>query len=296
MFFSTKVWPLVISDTRILTAATQTTYTRPTVSPLGARISASSGGTTYVKTTSGSIITVVPKSLATLGGKIISSNIVSGQSATHPGCVFNWSHFLWSVTLLSSANRHNDKDHHHPCDLQTQCHRGSENHRKGSDHSGAAWKERCHHAVKCRGQSATPLVFTMNKLNMKLIWTVCDISGWEGTAGCSGDQTCHHHGLQTHHKDDCYPAQRHDQWIPVHRYQDHPNQDRLWPAGQNAGETSYDIKTSRCSTKPQLPQSERSQWFEGADDEVQTLLRFICRRWPAANIDSDSNRIFMRHL
>lgn len=60
--------------------ATQATYTRPTVSPIGARISASSGGTTYVKTTSGSIITVVPKSLATLGGKIISSNIVSGES------------------------------------------------------------------------------------------------------------------------------------------------------------------------------------------------------------------------
>lgn len=155
MFFSTKVWPLVISDTRILTAATQTTYTRPTVSPLGARISASSGGTTYVKTTSGSIITVVPKSLATLGGKIISSNIVSGQSAPHLGCVLNWSRSLWSDTLLSSANRHNNKDHHHPCDLQTQCHRGSENHRKGSDHSGAAWKERCHHTVKCRGQSAT---------------------------------------------------------------------------------------------------------------------------------------------
>lgn len=34
-----------------------------------------------MKTTSGSIITVVPKSLATLGGKIISSNIVSGESA-----------------------------------------------------------------------------------------------------------------------------------------------------------------------------------------------------------------------
>lgn len=37
------------------------------------------GAATYVKTTSGSIITVVPKSLATLGGKIISSNIVSGR-------------------------------------------------------------------------------------------------------------------------------------------------------------------------------------------------------------------------
>lgn len=39
----------------------------------------SASGATYVKTTSGSIITVVPKSLATLGGKIISSNIVSGE-------------------------------------------------------------------------------------------------------------------------------------------------------------------------------------------------------------------------
>ena len=64
-------------------AATQATYTRPTVSPIGARISASSGGATYVKTTSGSIITVVPKSLATLGGKIISSNIVSGAFVAH---------------------------------------------------------------------------------------------------------------------------------------------------------------------------------------------------------------------
>lgn len=69
------------SNNIFLYAATQATYTRPTVSPsIGARISASSGGTTYVKTTSGSIITVVPKSLATLGGKIISSNIVSGNS------------------------------------------------------------------------------------------------------------------------------------------------------------------------------------------------------------------------
>ncbi|KAG7483626.1 hypothetical protein MATL_G00040350 [Megalops atlanticus] len=60
---------------------TQATYTRPTVSPtIGARMAASPGGATYVKTTSGSIITVVPKSLATLGGKIISSNIVSGTT------------------------------------------------------------------------------------------------------------------------------------------------------------------------------------------------------------------------
>ncbi|KAK7926014.1 hypothetical protein WMY93_008324 [Mugilogobius chulae] len=72
-----------IMTTKLVTqpTASQATYTRPTVSPsLGARISASSGGATYVKTTSGSIITVVPKSLATLGGKIISSNIVSGTT------------------------------------------------------------------------------------------------------------------------------------------------------------------------------------------------------------------------
>ncbi|KAI4786098.1 hypothetical protein KUCAC02_037352, partial [Chaenocephalus aceratus] len=72
-----------IMTTKLVTqsTATQATYTRPTVNPsLGARISASSGGTTYVKTTSGSIITVVPKSLATLGGKIISSNMVSGTT------------------------------------------------------------------------------------------------------------------------------------------------------------------------------------------------------------------------
>lgn len=46
---------------------------------LGARMAGTPGAATYVKTTSGSIITVVPKSLATLGGKIISSNIVSGK-------------------------------------------------------------------------------------------------------------------------------------------------------------------------------------------------------------------------
>ncbi|NXU21664.1 EMSY protein, partial [Thalassarche chlororhynchos] len=60
---------------------TQATYTRPTVSPsIGARMAGTPGAATYVKTTSGSIITVVPKSLATLGGKIISSNIVSGTT------------------------------------------------------------------------------------------------------------------------------------------------------------------------------------------------------------------------
>uniref|UniRef100_A0A3B1JEY8 BRCA2-interacting transcriptional repressor EMSY n=1 Tax=Astyanax mexicanus TaxID=7994 RepID=A0A3B1JEY8_ASTMX len=60
---------------------TQATYTRPSVSPtIGARMATSPAGATYVKTTSGSIITVVPKSLATLGGKIISTNIVSGTT------------------------------------------------------------------------------------------------------------------------------------------------------------------------------------------------------------------------
>ncbi|XP_054610842.1 BRCA2-interacting transcriptional repressor EMSY [Dunckerocampus dactyliophorus] len=72
-----------IMTTKLVTqpTATQATYTRPTMTPnIGARISTSAGGATYVKTTSGSIITVVPKSLATLGGKIISSNIVSGTT------------------------------------------------------------------------------------------------------------------------------------------------------------------------------------------------------------------------
>ncbi|XP_051767399.1 BRCA2-interacting transcriptional repressor EMSY isoform X1 [Ctenopharyngodon idella] len=60
---------------------TQATYTRPSVSPaIGARVATSPAGATYVKTTSGSIITVVPKSLATLGGKIITSNMVSGTT------------------------------------------------------------------------------------------------------------------------------------------------------------------------------------------------------------------------
>lgn len=71
-----------IMTTKLVTApaGTQATYTRPTVSPsIGTRMTGTPG-TTYVKTTSGSIITVVPKSLATLGGKIISSNLVTGNS------------------------------------------------------------------------------------------------------------------------------------------------------------------------------------------------------------------------
>ncbi|KAL2095432.1 hypothetical protein ACEWY4_010151 [Coilia grayii] len=60
---------------------TQATYSRSAGTPtIAGRMSTSPGGATYVKTTSGSIITVVPKSLATLGGKIISSNIVSGTT------------------------------------------------------------------------------------------------------------------------------------------------------------------------------------------------------------------------
>ncbi|XP_053789020.1 BRCA2-interacting transcriptional repressor EMSY isoform X3 [Vidua chalybeata] len=72
-----------IMTTKLVTTptGTQATYTRPTVSPsLGARMAGTPGAATYVKTTSGSIITVVPKSLATLGGKIVSSNIVSGTT------------------------------------------------------------------------------------------------------------------------------------------------------------------------------------------------------------------------
>uniref|UniRef100_A0A8C7IG29 BRCA2-interacting transcriptional repressor EMSY n=1 Tax=Oncorhynchus kisutch TaxID=8019 RepID=A0A8C7IG29_ONCKI len=60
---------------------TQASYSRPAMSStIGARMATSASGATYVKTTSGSIITVVPKTLATLGGKIISSNIVSGTT------------------------------------------------------------------------------------------------------------------------------------------------------------------------------------------------------------------------
>ncbi|XP_070346744.1 BRCA2-interacting transcriptional repressor EMSY isoform X25 [Equus asinus] len=71
-----------IMTTKLVTTptGTQATYTRPTVSPSIGRMAATPGAATYVKTTSGSIITVVPKSLATLGGKIISSNIVSGTT------------------------------------------------------------------------------------------------------------------------------------------------------------------------------------------------------------------------
>ncbi|XP_043928767.1 BRCA2-interacting transcriptional repressor EMSY [Protopterus annectens] len=71
-----------IMTTKLVTSPTgsQATYSRPAVTPtIGARMTTSTGAT-YVKTTSGSIITVVPKSLATLGGKIITSSIVSGTT------------------------------------------------------------------------------------------------------------------------------------------------------------------------------------------------------------------------
>uniref|UniRef100_H0X4T4 BRCA2-interacting transcriptional repressor EMSY n=1 Tax=Otolemur garnettii TaxID=30611 RepID=H0X4T4_OTOGA len=71
-----------IMTTKLVTTptGTQATYTRPTVSPSIGRMAATPGAATYMKTTSGSIITVVPKALATLGGKIISSNIASGTT------------------------------------------------------------------------------------------------------------------------------------------------------------------------------------------------------------------------
>uniref|UniRef100_A0A671K9X7 BRCA2-interacting transcriptional repressor EMSY n=1 Tax=Sinocyclocheilus anshuiensis TaxID=1608454 RepID=A0A671K9X7_9TELE len=72
-----------IMTTKLVSTPTgsQATYTRPSVSPaIGTRVATSPAGATYVKTTSGSIITVVPKSLATLGGKILTTNMVSGTS------------------------------------------------------------------------------------------------------------------------------------------------------------------------------------------------------------------------
>uniref|UniRef100_A0A8C9TXH3 BRCA2-interacting transcriptional repressor EMSY n=1 Tax=Scleropages formosus TaxID=113540 RepID=A0A8C9TXH3_SCLFO len=78
---------------------TQATYSRPAMSPnIGARMATSPGGATYVKTTSGSIITVVPKSLATLGGKIITSNIVSGE------CMLFISALITTIPMTSKPN------------------------------------------------------------------------------------------------------------------------------------------------------------------------------------------------
>ncbi|XP_009303315.1 BRCA2-interacting transcriptional repressor EMSY isoform X3 [Danio rerio] len=71
-----------IMTTKLVSTPTgsASTYTRPTVSPMGTRVATSPAGATYVKTTSGSIITVVPKALATLGGKIITTSMVSGTT------------------------------------------------------------------------------------------------------------------------------------------------------------------------------------------------------------------------
>ncbi|XP_016417319.1 BRCA2-interacting transcriptional repressor EMSY-like [Sinocyclocheilus rhinocerous] len=72
-----------IMTTKLVSTPTgsQASYTRPSVSPaIGTRVATSPAGATYVKTTSGSIITVVPKSLATLGGKILTTNMVSGTT------------------------------------------------------------------------------------------------------------------------------------------------------------------------------------------------------------------------
>lgn len=71
-----------IMTTKLVSTPTgsASTYTRPSVSPMGARVATSPAGATYVKTTSGSIITVVPKALATLGGKIITTSMVSGTT------------------------------------------------------------------------------------------------------------------------------------------------------------------------------------------------------------------------
>ena len=75
------VFLLSYIETWCFCAGSQATYSRPSMTPtIGARVTTSPGGATYVKTTSGSIITVVPKSLATLGGKILSSSMVSGGS------------------------------------------------------------------------------------------------------------------------------------------------------------------------------------------------------------------------
>lgn len=166
-----------------LLAATQATYTRPTVSPIGARISASSGGTTYVKTTSGSIITVVPKSLATLGGKIISSNIVSGKSRVWIDQLSVRSHQMEKKNRrLVSADRNHHKDNHHTHDLQAKCHRGSEDHREGSDHPGPPRQERGHHAAKRRGQSGDTNQTPAGSRGNPGSWSLCNITTISTTA------------------------------------------------------------------------------------------------------------------
>lgn len=64
------------------------------------------------------------------------------------------SHLIEKLNVrLPLCDRNHDKDHHHPDDLQAKCHRGSEDHREGSDHSGPPRQECGHHAAERRGQS-----------------------------------------------------------------------------------------------------------------------------------------------
>lgn len=132
------------SKSVFLRVATQTTYTRPTVSPnIGARISASSGGTTYVKTTSGSIITVVPKSLATLGGKIISSNIVSGESEGGPECFYVQCKFLISSRPLQARQLRSPPSPWPPSPTSSWCRKPRAKERPSRDCPARMWSPRC---------------------------------------------------------------------------------------------------------------------------------------------------------
>ncbi|KAK2828409.1 hypothetical protein Q5P01_019443 [Channa striata] len=77
-----------IMTTKLVTqpTATQATYTRPTVSPnIGARISASSGGTTYVKTTSGSTTTKITTIPMTSKPNVIVVQKTTGKGASIQG-------------------------------------------------------------------------------------------------------------------------------------------------------------------------------------------------------------------
>lgn len=128
------------------------TYTRPSVNPaLAARVATSPVGATYVKTTSGSIITVVPKSLATLGGKIITTNMVTGEREQR-GRLQAVELKISSLIRIVLCHRNHNKDHHHPHDLQTQRDRGAEDHWKRNHSTGTSGKERGYDAVKRRGK------------------------------------------------------------------------------------------------------------------------------------------------
>ncbi|CAN0170645.1 unnamed protein product [Lampetra planeri] len=77
--------PAAVVTTRLVTAPTGDVRprVRPFVRPSRAAVSSrvASPGPTYLKTTSGNIITVVPKSLASsLGGKLLSSTVMSGTT------------------------------------------------------------------------------------------------------------------------------------------------------------------------------------------------------------------------